>query len=90
MPSYPWLIENKLDYSDLESKIITLRKLGVPYSADYENLAKDELEKQAKQIAIDLQRNGIAADGTEEIIALIAYLQRLGTDIKLNELTEKK
>ena len=56
MPSYPWLIENKLDYSDLESKIITLRKLGVPYSADYENLAKDELEKQAKQIAIDLQR----------------------------------
>src|SRR3989339_1126474 len=89
MPSYPWLIENKLDYSDLESKIITLRKLGVPYSADYENLAKDELEKQAKQIAIDLQRNGIAADGTEEIIALIAYLQRLGTDIKLNELTEK-
>jgi len=90
MPSYPWLIENKLDYSDLESKIITLRKLGVPYSADYENLAKDELEKQAKQIAIDLQRNGIAADGTEEIIALIAYLQRLGTDIKLNELTETK
>jgi len=90
MPSYPWLIENKLDYSDLESKIITLRKLGVPYSADYENLAKDELEKQAKQIAIDLQRNGIAADGLLIHLALIAYLQRLGTDIKLNELTEKK
>ena len=90
MPAYPWLIENKLDYSDLESKIAVLRKLGVPYPADYENLAKDELEKQAKEIAIDLQKNGLAADGTEEIIAMIAYLQRLGTDIKLNELGVNK
>jgi cytochrome c oxidase cbb3-type subunit I/II len=90
MPAYPWLIENKLDYSDLESKIAVLRKLGVPYPADYENLAKAELEKQAKEIANDLQKNGLAADGTEEIIAMIAYLQRLGTDIKLNELGENK
>lgn len=86
MPNYSWLIENKLDYSTLDSKITVLRKLGVPYPANYENIAKDELEKQAKEIALDLQKNGIAADGTEEIIALIAYLQRLGTDIKLSGL----
>ena len=90
MPNYSWLNENKLDYSTLESKITVLRKLGVPYPTNYENVAKNELEKQAKEIALDLQKNGIAVDGTEEIIALIAYLQRLGTDIKLNELTETK
>jgi len=90
MPNYSWLIENKLDYSTLESKITVLRKLGVPYPTNYENVAKNELENQAKEIALDLQKNGIAVDGTEEIIALIAYLQRLGTDIKLNELTETK
>ena len=90
MPNYSWLNENKLDYSTLESKITVLRKLGVPYPTNYENVAKNELENQAKEIALDLQKNGIAVDGTEEIIALIAYLQRLGTDIKLNELTETK
>ena len=90
MPNYSWLIENKLDYSTLESKITVLRKLGVPYPTNYENVAKNELENQAKEIALDLQKNGIAVDGTEEIIALIAYLQRLGTDIKLNELTDTK
>jgi cytochrome c oxidase cbb3-type subunit I/II len=90
MPNYSWLIENKLDYSNLENKINALRKLGVPYPANYENIAKNELENQAKVIALDLQKNGIAVDGTEEIIALIAYLQRLGTDIKLNQLAETK
>ena len=90
MPSYPWLLENKLDLSDLESKITVLRKLGVPYPINYESQAKEELERQAQSVALDLQKNGIAVEGTEEIIALIAYLQRLGTDIKLNELTENK
>jgi cytochrome c oxidase cbb3-type subunit I/II len=90
MPPYPWLIENKLDYSNIEGKITVLRKLGVPYSFNYENLAKKELVKQAQGIAIDLQKNGINVEGNEEIIALIAYLQRLGTDIKLNEVVKLK
>ncbi len=90
MPAYPWLTINKLDYSNLESKISVFRKLGVPYPANFENLAKDKLEQQAKEITLDLQKNGIGVEGNEEIIALIAYLQRLGTDIKPNELAETK
>jgi cytochrome c oxidase cbb3-type subunit I/II len=90
MPAYPWLTTNKLDYSNIETKIATFRGFGVPYSDNYEDIAKSELEKQASVIALDLQKNGIAITGNEEIIALIAYLQRLGTDIKASEITENR
>ena len=90
MPHYPWLITNKLDYSDIETKIRIFRNFGAPYPEGFESIAKGELEKQAKEIALDLQKNGIAAEGDEEIIAMIAYLQRLGTDIKLNQTAENR
>ncbi len=90
MPAYPWLTTDKLDYSNLEAKIKTFRNFGAPYPTDFENIAKGELEKQAQAIALDLQKNGIGVAGDEEIIALIAYLQRLGTDIKLNQVAETK
>ena len=83
MPRYPWLFTDKLD-SDLTSeKLATLSMVGVPYSENYINGANESLEEQANEIASDLNQDpniDIAAD--REIIALIAYLQRLGTDIK--------
>jgi cytochrome c oxidase cbb3-type subunit I/II len=82
MPVYPWLEEQVLDISTTESKINGLRKIGVPYEEGYEKKANDDLQKQAEEIAADLQKNGAAVTGDKEIIALIAYLQRLGTDIK--------
>ena len=82
MPPYPWLIENTLDVSLTPNKINVMRSLGVPYPEGYENQATDDLMKQAEAIALDLQKNGVPAEPDKEIIALIAYLQRLGTDIK--------
>jgi len=67
-----------------------MRSLGVPYPDEYENKATDDLMKQAEAIALDLQKNGVPAEPDKEIIALIAYLQRLGTDIKANPVTENK
>jgi cytochrome c oxidase cbb3-type subunit I/II len=67
-----------------------MRTLGVPYPDGYENQANDDLMKQAEAIALDLQKNGVPAEPDKEIIALIAYLQRLGTDIKANPVTENK
>jgi len=32
MPGYPWLAENELDGSDIQTKMATLRTLGAPYS----------------------------------------------------------
>jgi len=82
MPSYPWLLTNDLDISATESKINVMRSIGVPYSEGYEKMANDDLQIQAQQIAADLQNAGAPAEPSKEIIALIAYLQRLGTDIK--------
>ncbi|WP_337865803.1 cytochrome-c oxidase, cbb3-type subunit I [Ignavibacterium sp.] len=90
MPPYPWLLENDLNTSTTAAKIKALRKIGVPYPEGYENIANDELVKQADAIALDLQKNGIPAEPQKEIIALIAYLQRLGTDIKVNKQTVQK
>ncbi len=85
MPAYPWLGENVLDVSFLVKKISVLRSLGVPYPQGFENKAHNELKKQAEEITLDLQKSGIAVDSDKEIIALIAYLQRLGTDIKVEK-----
>jgi cytochrome c oxidase cbb3-type subunit I/II len=82
MPTYPWLIENKLDISSTEAKVSAMRTLGVPYEEGYEEIALAELTQQAESITADLLDNGILVDSDKEIIALIAYLQRLGTDIK--------
>lgn len=82
MPNYAWMLENDLDISTTEDKINTMRKLGVPYPEGFEKIANDELNKQAMEIAADLQKNGAPATPEKEIVALIAYLQRLGTDIK--------
>ena len=58
-----------------------MRTLGVPYAADYAAQANQDLMIQAKGIAADLNKDGIKVPPNKEIIALIAYLQRLGTDI---------
>ena len=85
MPSYPWLAENQLDISTLEKKIRTLRKLGVPYEEGYEARAAADLQAQAEGIAEGLRNAKIEIAADREMIALIAYLQRLGTDIKAVE-----
>ncbi len=87
MPPYPWLHENILDASLIPAKIRALRTLGTPYPKGYDKIALQDLEKQADKIANALreQQPNLKEDkelARREIIALIAYLQRLGTDIK--------
>jgi len=82
MPPYPWLLTTDLETEDTGAKISALRSIGVPYPVGYEQRAGEELRMQAEQIAADLQKAGAPAEPQKEIIALIAYLQCLGTDIK--------
>jgi cytochrome c oxidase cbb3-type subunit I/II len=82
MPPYPWLIEDKLDTDDTDAKIRAMQILGTPYEEGYDEVALEDLRDQAQKIAATLKESGIEADPEAEIIALIAYLQRLGTDIK--------
>lgn len=84
MPPYSWMIENQLDVSQLEGKISAMRTLGVPYPEGYETSgdAKRDLEKQAEEISKNLAKDKVKVKSDREIIAIIAYLQRLGKDIK--------
>ncbi len=84
MPAYPWLITDDLDVTSIVKKIRVLQTLNTPYPPGYETIAEDDLRKQASMIADNLKKDGIDQEGLEnkEIVALIAYLQRLGTDIK--------
>lgn len=85
MPSYPWLHENVLDVSTTQAKISAMRTLGVPYPEGFESIAEADVQKQAGQITRQLAAEGVTTGSDKEIIAVIAYLQRLGTDIKLNK-----
>ncbi len=84
MPAYPWLIKDDLKTSLTAAKIRALQKLGTPYPEGYDEIALDDLQKQAAIITASLEKDGIQQEGLaqKEIVALIAYLQRLGTDIK--------
>jgi cytochrome c oxidase cbb3-type subunit I/II len=85
MPAYYWLYSDNLDTSLTERKLSVMKKLGVPYTVDDIRTAKDQLEAQARTITEDLVSQGADRSRVEnkEIVALIAYLQRLGTDIKV-------
>ena len=90
MPAYPWLIKDDLSSKYTSAKIRTMIKLGVPYDeapypANYDVVALEDLKKQADEIAADLKANGVEVASEKEIIAVIAYLQRLGRDISVKE-----
>jgi cytochrome c oxidase cbb3-type subunit I/II len=81
MPPYRDMFDKDLDIATTNSKIHAMRNLGVPYPKGYEAKANDDLLKQAKEITKDLKANDIEISEKKEIIAMIAYLQRMGTDI---------
>jgi len=82
MPRYPWLITDDLNTKYTAKKIRVMMTLGVPYPEGYDEHAVEDLMTQAQQIADELKTAGIETPANKEIIALIAYLQRLGIDIK--------
>ena len=90
MPRYSWLFENDIDMDITEAKIKAMQTLGVPYEQGYEKEANKDLMKQANEIVADLQKENIKAMPQKEIIALIAYLQRLGTDISAEPTNTQK
>lgn len=82
MPAYPWLLDDELDTASTSKKIRAMQILGVPYEKGFENEANKNLMAQAEGVVERLGGAGIKTAPTKEIVALIAYLQRLGTDIK--------
>jgi cytochrome c oxidase cbb3-type subunit I/II len=83
MPSYPWLLDAKIDTGSTPAKIRAMQTLGVPYEPGYDRKANADLLQQAGLIQQSLRFDKIQTPKDAEIIALIAYLQRLGKDIRM-------
>ena len=82
MPSYGWLLEQRYDTSDVVASLKALRKVGVPYTDEQIADAPASMRAEAGDIVGRLATAGVSTDRDREIIALIAYLQRLGRDGK--------
>jgi cytochrome c oxidase cbb3-type subunit I/II len=82
MPAYSWMLDNKIDTASTGARIRAMQTLGVPYPAGYDKQANADLLAQGNKITASLKKDKLDASNTSEIVALIAYLQRVGTDIK--------
>ncbi len=83
MPPYAWLLEKELDFDILPTKLRRLRAVGVPYTDEEIERAVADAQAQARAIAADVEANkGPSGLENKEIVALVAFLQRLGMDLK--------
>jgi cytochrome c oxidase cbb3-type subunit I/II len=83
MPGYPHLLDQDLKFAEIQARVDAMAMLGVPYAdAVKEGGAEKLAREQAGKIAADLELQGGYPDMEgKKVIALVAYLQRLGTDI---------
>ncbi len=82
MPPYAFLLEDELDLSKTGQKVEAMMALNVPYDVSTADNAEDLARAQAAEIAAEIEaQSGPAGLADKEIVALVAYLQRLGTDI---------
>jgi cytochrome c oxidase cbb3-type subunit I/II len=82
MPAYPWMLSTPIDFDSIESVMSAHRTLGVPYSEDEVAAGESTARAQAQAIADEIVvQGGPEGLADKQIVAIIAYLQRLGTDI---------
>ncbi len=82
MPTYGHLQARPMDFDGIQARIDAMVMLGVPYG-DAVNRAPAMAREQAQAIGAGIEAaGGPAGLGDREVVALIAYLQRLGKDIQ--------
>lgn len=80
MPNYSWLHRKKVDAADIAASVRALARAGTPYDRTDEGFVASDMERQGAEIVTNLSAAGIEAAWDDEIVALIAYLQRLGVE----------
>ena len=83
MPNYPWLYTDKTDVDALPRKVEVQRKLGVPFPEMTPEQIASNVTTQEQMIAADLKSADAEVAPDREIVALIAYLQKLGKSEKV-------
>ncbi len=80
MPAYAWLHQQRLDSADVTASVRALRTAGVPYSEAEVRGTAAAMRRQGQEIVGRLAPAGLHSEADREIVAIIAYLQRLGRD----------
>jgi cytochrome c oxidase cbb3-type subunit I/II len=80
MPTYAWLHSQTYDVADIQASLRALKRVGVPYSDGQISGAGASMHEEAQGIVDRLKQAGVTTEPDREIVALIAYLQRLGKD----------
>lgn len=83
MPNYAWFAKKEINLDLIPAKIRAMQTLGVPYPEGYDEIAVNDLLKQAQRIVDDLKASNIEIEPNTEMVAVIAYLHKLGKDISL-------
>ena len=86
MPRFAHLVDQPIDWSQATQAVQTLHAIGVPYSPETIANAQDLAHAQAIKVFDQLITENGKPDGLEDVkdtkvLAVIAYLQRLGTDL---------
>jgi cytochrome c oxidase cbb3-type subunit I/II len=82
MPQYPHLEAGKLDFDSIPVRVRAMQALGVPYTKEQHDSAADLARAQAQDVADKIaQQGGPKGLEDKQVVALIAYVQRLGTDL---------
>ncbi len=81
MPKYPWLEKKEINLDLTPAKIRAMQTLGVPYPEGYDQVAVEVLRKQGAEVAANLLASGIEVSPVSQMVAMIAYLHKLGRDI---------
>jgi len=82
MPSYAHLLSDEIPWSEIQARVDANAMLGVPYSQQALAGAPGMAREQASEVAGKLRtQGGPAGMEQKDVIALIAYMQRLGVDL---------
>ncbi len=81
MPNYAWFAKNEINLDMVPNKIRAMQTLGVPYPEGFDKIAVDDLMQQAQKIVDDLKVSNIDIEPTKQMVAMIAYMHKLGKDI---------
>jgi cytochrome c oxidase cbb3-type subunit I/II len=81
MPKYSWFAKKEINTDIIPAKIRAMQTLRVPYPEGFDKIAVEDMMKQAQIIVDDLKASNIDIEPTKQMIAMIAYMHKLGKDI---------
>jgi cytochrome c oxidase cbb3-type subunit I/II len=78
MPPYPGFVTGRVDLDRTTEKLHAMKTIGVPYTDAQIAGARSDARAQGEVIATDLRQAGVDVAADSELVAVTAYLQRLG------------